>query len=91
MDDAEAIWNDLRDASPSADLVAEGQIVAAGGLADQGDLAGAMMMLARAGGRRVLDLRSDTSASGMRWRIFTSGPVIFQDRELFGRVAAQRS
>ena len=36
--DAERVWNDLREASPSADLVAEGRIVAAGCRADQGDL-----------------------------------------------------
>src|SRR5439155_5674294 len=46
--DAEAIWDDLREASPSADLVAEGRIVAAGSRADQGDLAGAIALLERA-------------------------------------------
>jgi tetratricopeptide (TPR) repeat protein len=47
-DDAEAVWNDLREASPSGDLVAEGRIVAAGCKADQGDLAGAITMLEKA-------------------------------------------
>jgi hypothetical protein len=46
--EAEDIWNDLREASPSGDLVAEGRIVAAGCKADQGDLAGAIIMLEKA-------------------------------------------
>jgi tetratricopeptide (TPR) repeat protein len=51
-DDAEAIWDELREASPSGDLVAEGRIVAAGCRADQGDLAGAIGMLQR-GARHI--------------------------------------
>jgi tetratricopeptide (TPR) repeat protein len=45
--DAERLWDELRSASPSADLVAEGRIVAAGARADQGDLAGAVALLER--------------------------------------------
>lgn len=50
--EAEAIWDDLREASPSGDLVAEGRIVAAGCRADQGDLAGAIEILSK-GARKV--------------------------------------
>jgi tetratricopeptide (TPR) repeat protein len=50
-DDAEALWDELRAASPSGDLVAEGRIVAAGCKADQGDLAGAIAILERSGKR----------------------------------------
>jgi tetratricopeptide (TPR) repeat protein len=39
------LWEELRIASPSADLVAEGRIVAAGALADRGDLDGAIRLL----------------------------------------------
>jgi hypothetical protein len=39
------LWEDLRDASPSAALVAEGRIVYAGSLADQGRLADAITLL----------------------------------------------
>lgn len=46
-DDAERLWDELREASPDADLVAEGRIVAAGVRADQGDLAGAVALLER--------------------------------------------
>ena len=41
----EELWEDLRDASPSAALVAEGRIVYAGSLADQGRLADAIAVL----------------------------------------------
>lgn len=39
------LWDELRRASPSAELVAEGRIVAAGAMADQGDVAGAIGLL----------------------------------------------
>jgi tetratricopeptide (TPR) repeat protein len=39
------LWAELRDASPSAELVTEGRIVAAGALADQGRLADAIRLL----------------------------------------------
>ena len=35
-DAVEALWHELREASPSAELVAEGRIVYAGSLADRG-------------------------------------------------------
>jgi tetratricopeptide (TPR) repeat protein len=41
------LWAELRTASPSAALVAEGRIVAAGAKADQGDLQGAIALLER--------------------------------------------
>ena len=43
--DAATTWEALRQASPSAEVVAEGRLVAAGCLADQGDLRGAVMLL----------------------------------------------
>lgn len=39
------LWNELREASPSAELVTEGRIVMAGSLADRDDLAGAIALL----------------------------------------------
>lgn len=50
--EAEAIWEELRRASPSGDLVVEGRIVAAGCRADQGDLQGAIALLEKTS-RRV--------------------------------------
>jgi tetratricopeptide (TPR) repeat protein len=43
----EELWEELRAASPSAALVTEGRIVTAGARADQGDLQGAIALLAR--------------------------------------------
>jgi tetratricopeptide (TPR) repeat protein len=39
------LWQELREASPSAELVAEGRIVMAGSLADRGDLASAIRLM----------------------------------------------
>jgi tetratricopeptide (TPR) repeat protein len=39
------LWDELRSASPSAELVTEGRIVYAGSLADRGDLPGAIKLL----------------------------------------------
>jgi tetratricopeptide (TPR) repeat protein len=41
----EELWQELKAASPSAALVAEGRVVAAGALADQGDLRGALALM----------------------------------------------
>jgi tetratricopeptide (TPR) repeat protein len=46
--DVERVWDELREASPSADLVAEGRIVMAGSLADQGKLTDAIALLEKA-------------------------------------------
>lgn len=51
----DALWEELREASPSAALVAEGRIVTAGALADRGRLPDAVALLeaGRRRGRRV--------------------------------------
>jgi tetratricopeptide (TPR) repeat protein len=46
---ADDLWRELREASPAPVLMAEGRIVAAGVLADQGDLVGALAVMAKAG------------------------------------------
>jgi tetratricopeptide (TPR) repeat protein len=46
--DVDVLWRELRDASPEPALMAEGRIVAAGALADQGDLAGALKAMQKA-------------------------------------------
>ncbi|HET9058697.1 MAG TPA: tetratricopeptide repeat protein [Acidimicrobiales bacterium] len=43
--DAEATWTELRQASPSQEVLAEGRLVAAGTMADQGDIGGAVKLL----------------------------------------------
>ncbi len=42
------LWDELKSASPDPALMAEGRIVAAGALADQGDLRGALELMAKA-------------------------------------------
>lgn len=42
------VWGEIKAASPSHDVMAEGRIVAAGALADQGDLRGAIELMAPA-------------------------------------------
>ncbi len=46
--DVDALWKELREASPEPALMAEGRIVAAGALADQGDLSGALKAMQKA-------------------------------------------
>jgi tetratricopeptide (TPR) repeat protein len=48
------LWSDLRQRSPGPDVLAEARLVAAGTLADRGDLAGAISLLAAAGAGRTL-------------------------------------
>jgi tetratricopeptide (TPR) repeat protein len=43
--DVERVWTDVRAASPSHEVMAEARIVAAGALADRGDLAGAIDLM----------------------------------------------
>ena len=47
------LWEELRQASPGPELVAEGRIVAAGAMADRGDLRGAIALIEKS----KLDLR----------------------------------
>ncbi|HXR23288.1 MAG TPA: tetratricopeptide repeat protein, partial [Acidimicrobiales bacterium] len=44
-EEADATWTELRQASPSPEVIAEGRLVAAGSLADRGDLRGAVKLL----------------------------------------------
>lgn len=46
--EVEKLWGELRAASPAPALLAEGRIVAAGALADQGNLAGALRIMSKA-------------------------------------------
>jgi tetratricopeptide (TPR) repeat protein len=87
-EDADRVWDDLRRASPGADLVAEGRIVAAGCAADQGDLGGAIALLERAG-RRV---KRPHERHLRQWYaladLYEQAGDVPHARELFGRVAA---
>lgn len=82
------LWDELKRVSPSAALVAEGRIVHAGSLADQGDLDGAIELLeaAKPPARRPQDhhLRVTYALADLYER---AGDVP-QARHLFGIVAA---
>jgi hypothetical protein len=80
--DAEVLWEELREASPSAELVAEGRIVAAGSLADRGRLADAIRLLESAPrGRKAKEhhLRTAYALADLRER----AGDLSRSRELF--------
>lgn len=80
--DAEALWEELRDSSPGAELVSEGRIVAAGSLADRGRLDDAIRLLEGAPrGKKARDhhLRTAYALADLRER---AGDVS-RARELF--------
>jgi len=82
----ETLWAELREASPAPELLAEGRIVAAGALADQGDLAGALRLMQRSAGsvKRVREhhLRQWYVIADLYDR---SGDVI-KARQMFSRI-----
>jgi tetratricopeptide (TPR) repeat protein len=87
-DEADALWAELRQASPGGDLVAEGRIVAAGCRADRGDLAGAIRLLEPSGRRinhpQYRHIRQWYALADLHER---AGDLP-RARELFSRVAA---
>lgn len=85
--EVDRLWTELREASPSPELVTEGRIVAAGALADQRKLTEAINLLA-SGFRlpkkpRPYHLRRAYALADLYER---SGDVL-QAKNLFGRVA----
>jgi hypothetical protein len=88
FEEAEAVWEDLRIASPSGDLVAEGRIVAAGCRADQGDLPGAIAILEKSS-RRV---KNPSDRHLRQWYaladLYERAGDLPRARDLFARVAS---
>jgi len=84
----EALWDELRQASPSAELVAEGRIVMAGDLADRGNLAGAIQLLERS----KLDVRRPRPHHLRLWYaiadLYERAGDVPRARQWFGRVVA---
>jgi tetratricopeptide (TPR) repeat protein len=86
--EVEELWDELRAASPSGALVAEGRIVAAGALADQGRLDEAIALLE--GGNRptkklmLHHLRMSYALADL----YERAGDLPKARDLFGRVAA---
>jgi len=88
-DDVDRLWGELREASPSRDLVNEGRIVAAGALADRGRLEEAIALLAAvppppAKRVRAADLRRWYALADLQERAGALG----QARDIFRRIAA---
>jgi tetratricopeptide (TPR) repeat protein len=83
------LWEELREASPGAALVTEGRIVAAGALADQGDVKGAIQLLERG------PVRPKRAAAPHHARLWYALADLYERagdapkaRELFERVVA---
>lgn len=82
------LWRELREVSPAPEVMAEGRIVAAGAHADQGDLTGALRVMAPAAGaaRRVREYHLK------QWYVLgdlydRAGDVV-RARQFFARVVA---
>lgn len=88
--EVEELWDELRAASPSAELVAEGRIVAAGSLADQGRLREAIALLeagARPARRSRKPLLHHLRMSYALADLYERAGDLPRARALFGRVA----
>jgi tetratricopeptide (TPR) repeat protein len=85
-----ALWEELRAASPSPDILAEGRMVLASDLADQRKLNAAVDVLATAGAGR--NLRHPSDRHIRQWYVladlYERAGDTAHARELFGRVAA---
>ncbi len=86
--DVEQLWMQIRESSPAPEVMTEGRIVAAGALADQGDLAGALTLLLRSADapKRVRDYHLK------QWYVIAdlydrSGDIV-RARNFFKRVSA---
>ncbi|HYZ98462.1 MAG TPA: tetratricopeptide repeat protein, partial [Acidimicrobiales bacterium] len=86
--EAEALWDELRAARPGAEVMAEGRIVAAGALADQGRLDEAIRLLEQ-GNRatRTLRLRHLRMTYALA-DLYERAGDLPRARELFARVAS---
>lgn len=82
------LWEELRVASPSGPLVAEGRIVAAGSLADQGDLAGAITLLGKGFKLPKVPQEHHLRRAYALADLYERSGDLPQARVLFGRIAA---
>jgi predicted Zn-dependent protease len=86
--EVEELWDELRAVSPSAELVAEGRIVAAGALADQGRLDDAIAVLEAAAKPTKRPKQHHLRLAYALADLYERAGDAPQARELFGRVAA---
>jgi tetratricopeptide (TPR) repeat protein len=83
------LWEQLRDASPNGALVAEGRLVAAGSLADRGDLHAAIRLLRRARTGSSRPRPHDVRQWYALGDLYERAGDIPSARELFSRVVRQ--
>lgn len=80
------LWEDLSATSPSAELVTEGRIVAAGARSDRGDLPGAISMLTR----KAKDVKQPRDYHLRLWYALADleerAGNLARARDLFGRI-----
>ena len=85
--EVESLWDELRRASPSAEIVAEGRIVMAGSLADQGNLPAAIRLL-----EKTRSVKKPREHHVRQWYaladLFDRAGDIPRARDLFNRVAS---
>jgi tetratricopeptide (TPR) repeat protein len=86
--EVEELWEELKAASPSAELVAEGRIVAAGALADQGRLDDAIALLDAAAKPTKRPMLHHLRMAYALADLYERAGDAPRARELFGRVAA---
>lgn len=83
------LWAELRHASPDADVLAEARMVAAGSLADRGDLPGAIALLTAGGAGKAF--RNPSERHLRQWYaladLYERAGDVPRARELFTRVA----
>lgn len=86
--EVDEVWREIRESSPNPAVMAEGRIVAAGALADQGDIAGALSLLLRVADapKRIRDYHLK------QWYVIAdlydrSGDIV-KARNFFKRIAA---
>jgi len=84
----EELWNELKEASPHPSIVAEGRIVAAGALADRGDLQAAVRLMHHGSQdpRKVQDYH--LREWYMLGDLYDRSAEVIEARKMFGRIAA---
>ena len=83
-----ALWEELRAASPSGPIVTEGRIVAAGALADQGDLSGAIRLLGKGWGMPKRPREDHLRRAYALADLYERAGEVPRARDLFARVQA---
>ncbi|HEX6421681.1 MAG TPA: tetratricopeptide repeat protein, partial [Acidimicrobiales bacterium] len=86
--EVEELWEELREASPGAELVAEGRIVTAGALADQGRLRDAIQLLESAAKPTRRPKMHHLRLAYASADLYERAGDLPRARELFGLVAA---